>query len=138
MFLNLLKSSLFSVALLFMSGIGDCSESPYVWFACKHFIYFFIAKPRLWTIPKRRVQIRTTSSPIHGTKYTCFTFKWSITITSRRGKMWPPVFTCGILTREDFIKACGDFGLRKIISSFGGMSSLGILFSQTSRSKTYL
>ena len=117
MFLNPRKSSLFSVALLFISGRGDCSKSFNIWFACKHFIYVFVAKPRLWTIPKRHAQIQTTSSPIHGTKYTSFTSKWSITITSRRGKMWHPVCTCGILTREDFIKACGDFGLRKIISS---------------------
>ena len=45
---------------------------------------------------------------------TFFTYEWTLKQTLPRGPTWCDAFACGIVTRELFIKADGDFGSRKI------------------------
>ena len=44
---------------------------------------------------------------------TCFTYEWTLKQTLPRGPTWRDALACGILTREVFIKAHGEFGSRK-------------------------
>ena len=45
---------------------------------------------------------------------TCFIYEWTLKQTLPRGPTWGDAFARGIVTREVFIKAHGDFGSRKI------------------------
>ena len=74
----------------------------------------FLEKPNCWIMPRTRVHTSRILYRTQKGRHTCFTYEWTLKQTLPRGPTWRDAFACGILTREVFIKAHGDFGSRKI------------------------